>query len=328
MRCPARTPLCAFVLLWGAGTLSAPAWAQEFPAKPIRIVVGFPPGGSNDIVARALATRIGTTLGQQLVVDNRPGANGIIAAEHVAKAAPDGYTVILTGVSTLVLNPLVYAKVPYDTLRDLSAVTTVAVVPQIIVAHPRLPVANLKDVVALAKRVPGELSAGSPGVGGISHLTLELFKSLGGAKIEHVSYKGTAPALTDLTGGHIPLLFCDLPAPIPLVKAGKLRGLAVTGERRSALLPEVATALEQGYPGLQVSNWLGVMGPGKLPPALAERLHALFVAAIDTAETRERFASVGVEPAPSAAPAAFASFLQTEFGRWSKVVRQAGIQLN
>jgi tripartite-type tricarboxylate transporter receptor subunit TctC len=319
----ARACVCAVAFAMAVTT----AIAQDYPAKPIRIVVGFAPGGSNDLVARALAQRMSTVLGQQVIVDNRPGANGIISAEHVAKSAPDGYTVILTGVSTFVLNPLVYPKVPYDTLTDLMPVTTVAVMPQIIVAHPVLPAKSLKEVADIARRSPGKLTAASPGVGGLSHLTLELFKSIAKVQIEHVSYKGTAPALSDLLGGHIPLLVCDLPAPLPHVKAGKLRALAVTGERRSPSLPEVATAREQGLAELQATNWLGVMVPARTPAAVITRLHSTFAVAVDAAETRERYATWGIDAATSASPAAFAAFVRDEFARWQKVVRQAAIQL-
>jgi len=306
---------------------AALACAQELASKPVRIVVGFAAGGSNDLVARALAARITTASGVQAIVDNRPGANGIIAAEHVAKSPPDGHTVILTGVSTFVLNALVYPKVPYDTLRDLAPITTVAVMPQIIVAHPSLPSRSLKEVAELARRSPGTLIAAHPGVGGLSHLTLQLFKDLAKVEITDVSYKGTAPALTDLVGGHVPLLVADLPAPLPLVKSGKLRALAVTSGQRSTLLPDVQTASEQGYAGLQATNWLGVMAPAKTPPAILERLYAAFSAAVAAPETRERYATVGVDSSVSKSPAAFGSFVRDEFARWEKVVRQANVQL-
>jgi tripartite-type tricarboxylate transporter receptor subunit TctC len=314
---------CALVLAMSAGF----ACAQDFAAKPIRIVVGFPPGGSNDIVARALAPRVGASAGQQAIVDNRPGANGIIAAEHVAKSPPDGHTVILTGVSTFVLNPLVYPKVPYDTLHDLMPVTTVATMPLIIVAHPSLPAKSLKDVAELARKMPGQLTASHPGVGGIAHLTLELFKGLAKVQIEPVAYKGAGPALTDVLGGHVSMLVADLPAPLPHVKSGKLRALAVTSEQRSVLLPDVPTSREQGFPGVQATNWLGVMAPAKTPPALIERLRAAFVAAVGAADTRERYGAIGVDTATSQSPAAFGSFVRDEFSRWEKVVKQAAIQL-
>ncbi|MBI3042735.1 MAG: tripartite tricarboxylate transporter substrate binding protein [Betaproteobacteria bacterium] len=302
------------------------ALAQD-AARPIRIVQGFAPGGGHDTVARLLAPRVGAQLKLKSIVEARPGANGIIAAEYVARTAPDGNTVFLTGVSTFVLNQLVYAKVPYDTLKDFAPLTTVAATPQILVAHPGLPVRTLKDVAALARRSPKKLSIGSPGIGGLSHLTLEVFKSLGKLEIEHVPYKGTASALTELLSGFVPLFIGDVPAPLPHVKSGKLRAIIVTGETRSPLLPDVPTAREQGYPGLQAMNWYGVMVPAATPPAVVSRLHAAFVSAVGAPETRERYAGIGVDPLTSKSPAAFASFVQEEFARWGKVVRSTGIQL-
>jgi tripartite-type tricarboxylate transporter receptor subunit TctC len=316
------TALCCMGVALGAGVQCA--WAQE---KPVRIVVGFAPGGSNDLIARALAPKIALSGATGAIVDNRPGANGMIAAEHVARSAPDGATVILTGVSTFVLNPLVYQKVAYDTQRDLAPVTTVAVMPQIIVAHPSLPAKSLKELAAIARRSPGALTAAHPGVGGLSHLTLEMFKGLDGLQITDVAYKGTGPALTDVAGGHVALLVSDLPAPLPLVKAGKLRALAVTGEQRAARLPDVPTSREQGYAELYATNWLGVMAPAKTPPQVIERLHAAFVAAVSAPDTRERYAAVGVDTSASETPAAFAAFVRDEFLRWEKVVRQAKLKL-
>ena len=307
--------------------LAGPALAQDLTAKPLRIVIGFAPGGSHDIIARVLGARMGTSLNQQPIVDNRTGANGIIAADYVAKSAPDGYTMMLTGVSTLVLNPLVYQKIPYDTLKDFTPVTGVAAVQQIFVAHPGLPVKSLKELADLAKKSPGKLTSASPGIGGISHLTLEIFKGIGKLDIEHVAYKGTAPALTDLIGGYVPLMIADLPAPLPYVKSGKLRALAVTGEARTPLLPDVPTAREQGFPALQVTNWIGVVVPARTPAATVEKLRAALVAAIDFADTRERYATIGVDPFTAPSAAVFGAFMRDEFARWEKVVRQTGIQL-
>ena len=302
------------------------ALAQD-AGGPIRIIQGFAPGGGHDTVARLLAPRVGAHVKSQTIVEARPGANGIIAAEAVARSTPDGSVILLTGVSTFVLNQLVYAKVPYDTLKDFAPLTTVAATPQILVAHPGLPVKTLQDVTALAKRSPNKLSIGSPGVGGLSHLTLEVFKGLGKLEIEHVPYKGTASALTELLSGFVPMFIGDLPAPLPHVKSGKLRAIVVTGETRSSLLPDVPTAREQGYPGLQATNWYGVMVPAATPPAVVSRLHAAFVSAVGAPETRERYAGIGVDPLTSKTPAAFGSFVQEEFARWGKVVRSTGIRL-
>ena len=318
------------IIAWiacAAGLTTAPLQAQELTAKPLRIVVGFAPGGSADIIARVLGARIGAGMPQQPIVDNRVGANGIIAADYVSKAPADGYTVILTGVSTLVLNSLVYQKVPYDTLKDFAPVTSVAALQQILVAHPGLPVKSLKDLADLARKSPGKLTAASPGIGGISHLTLEIFKGIGKYDIEHVAYKGTAPALTDLIGGYIPLLIADLPAPLPYVKSGKLRALTVTGEARTPLLPDVPTAREQGFAALNVTNWVGVMAPVRTPPAVVAKLHDAFVAAVQAPDTRERYSTIGVDPLTAPTTAAFGTFVRDEFTRWEKVVRQSGIQL-
>jgi len=313
---------CAVVLV----LVCTGIYAQD-TGVPVRIIQGSAPGGGHDTVARLLGPRVGAQLKQQPIIESRTGANGIIAAEYVAKSAPDGNTVILSGVSTFVLNQLVYAKVPYDTLKDLVPVTIVAATPQILVAHPGLPVKSLNDVAALARRSPNKLSVGSPGVGGLSHLTIEMFKDMGKLDIEHVAYKGTAAALTEVLGGFVPLLIGDLPAPLPHVKAGKLRAITVTGEARSRLLPDVPTAREQGYPSLQATNWYGVMVPAATPPAVIARLHAAFISAVEAPETRERYANVGVDPTTSQSPGAFTSFVRDEFARWGKVVRSTGIRL-
>ncbi len=205
--------------------------------------------------------------------------------------------------------------------------TTVAATPQVLVAHPGLPVTSLNDLVSLARRSPNKLTAGSPGVGGLSHLTLEMFKSLGKLDIEHVAYKGTAAALTEVLAGFVPLLIGDLPGPLPHIKAGKLRALAVTGESRSAQLPDVRTAREQGFPALQATNWYGVMAPANTPPAVLARLHSAFVAAVESPDTRERYATIGIDPLVSPSSAAFGTFVREEFTRWEAVVRSSGIQL-
>lgn len=303
------------------------ALGQDAGTRPARIVVGFAPGGSNDLVARALAPHVKSANGTPAIVDNRPGANGMIAGEHVARSAPDGSTVILTGVSTFVLNGLVRQRVPFDTRRDLAAITAVAVMPQIVVAHPSLRASALTDLAGIARRAGVELTGAHPGVGGLSHLTLEMLKARTGLKIVDVAYKGTGPALADIVGGHVPLLVCDLPAPLPLVKAGRLRALAVTGAQRAPQLPDVPTATEQGYPGLQATNWLGVMAPAKTPPAVLARLHQAFVAAVSAPETRDQYARVGVDAFTSSTPAAFATFVADEHARWSDVVRKANVQV-
>ena len=312
---------CAPMLVLAAGIANA----QDYPSKPVRIVVGFSAGGSNDIVARYVAPKLGEILGAQVIVENRPGANAIIAMELVAKSAPDGYTLMLGGVSPLVLNPLIYSKIPYDTLKDFAGLTTVARIPQWIVVHPSLPARSLKEFIALAKSRPGKINFGSAGTGGIGHLTIELLKIDAGINIQHVAYKGLAPGLTDVVGGQIEGVISDIPAMIPHLKAGKLRALAVPSEQRAPLLPDVPTALEQGFPALIAVNWLAVVAPAKTPRPIVEKLHAALVKAATLPDMKERFLSVGNESATNSSPEAFGGYLREELSRWSKVVREAGV---
>src|SRR5687767_3623643 len=231
------------------------AQAQDFPTKPVRLIVGFPPGGSNDIIARVLAPKVSELLGQQVVVENRAGANAIIATDFVAKSAPDGYTLLLGSVSPLVISPHAYSKLPYDTLADFAPITTVAMTPEIFAVHPSLPAKSLKELVALARSQPGKLSLASSGNGGLPHLAIELFKTTAGVNVLHVPYKGAAPAITDTMGGHVDAIAMDLPPVLPHVKSGRLRALAMASERRTPLLPELPTSGEQGLPALLAVNW-------------------------------------------------------------------------
>src|SRR5436190_11037454 len=251
-----------FTAILGAAACSA-AFAQPYPTKPIRLIVGFPPGGSNDIVARQLAPKLTQLLGQQVVVENRPGANATIGTDQVAKAAPDGYTIMLGSSSPLVISPFTYPNLPYDTLRDLAGITTVASTPEMIAIHPSVPARNLKELVALAKSQPGKLAFASSGNGGLPHLAIELFKTLGKVNVLHVPYKGAGPAAIDLIGGHVHAMIIDMPALAPYVKNGKLRGIATTAERRAALLPDLPTSGEQGMPGLIAVNWFAIMAPAR-----------------------------------------------------------------
>jgi len=300
------------------------AHAQTYPAKPIRLVIGFPPGGSNDIVARQLAPKLTQLLGAQVIVENRPGANATIATDQVAKATPDGYTIMLGSASPLVISPFTYPNLPYDTLRDFAAITTVASTPEMIAVHPSLPVHNLKDLVALAKSQPGKLSFASSGNGGLPHLAIELFKNLGKVNVLHVPYKGAGPAAIDLIGGHVHAMIIDMPALAPGVKSGKLRGIAITAEKRTPLLPELPTTAEQGMPGLIAVNWFGIMAPAKTPAPVIERLYGAFVKAATAPEMKEQFDKVGVDPYVHASPEAFTGFLRQELTRWGKIAKESG----
>jgi tripartite-type tricarboxylate transporter receptor subunit TctC len=318
-----RLRCCAGLMVVAAGV----AGAQDFPAKPIRIVVGFTAGGSNDIVARYMAPRLGEILGGQVVVENRPGANAIIGTDFVAKSAPDGHTLLLGSVSSLVLNPLVYSKIPFDTQKDFTGLTTVAMTPQGIVTYPSLPARSMKELVALARSQPAKINFGSAGNGGLGHLTIELLKTAARINVQHIAYKGLTPALTDILGGQIEGVISDVPAMIPHIKAGKLRGLAVTSERRAPLLPDVPTAIEGGFPGLLAVNWFAVLTPAKTPRPVVDKLHGALVQAATGSDMKERFLAVGVESITSASPENFSTYLREESARWSRVVKEAGVHV-
>ena len=300
--------------------------AQEFPSRAIRLVIGFAPGGSNDIIARHLAPKWGEALGQQVVVENRPGANAMIGTELVAKSPPDGYTLTLGSISPLVLSPQIYAKPGYDTLTDFTGLTTVGMTPQVVVVSRALPVRTLKDFVRLAKTHPKKLNLASSGVGSNTHVAIELFKATARIDVEHVAYKGTAPALVDVIGGQIEGAIGDLPGLLTYVKSDKVHALAVTSERRHPLLPAVPTGVEQGYPALLAVNWFAVMAPAKTPSRIVERLHGTLVKTTQLADVKDRFLAVGVEAMTQSSPADFATYLKSEYARWGRVISSAQIK--
>ena len=301
-----------------------PAIAQDYPGKPIRLIVGFPPGGSNDIIARYIAPKLGEALGVQVVVENRPGANATIATEFVARAAPDGYTLTLASASPLAISPHTYSKIAYDTLRDFAPITTIAMTPELVAVHPALPVRSLKDLIALARAQPGKLNFASAGNGGLPHLAIELFKSAAQVNVQHVPYKGASPAAVDLIGGHIEGMIMDLPAIYMHVKQGKMRGVALAAEKRTALMPEIPTAAEQGLAALLAVNWFAVMAPAKIPRPVQEKLHATLVRVATAPDMRERFTAIGIESMTQPSPEAFGKYLQSELARWGKIARASG----
>ena len=311
-------------LAWCLVAYSSTALAQEYPSKPLRLIVGFPPGGSNDIIARYIAPKLGEVLGQQVVVENRPGANATIATEFVARAAPDGYTLTLASASPLAISPHTYSKIGYDTARDFAGITTVAMTPELVAVHPSLPARSLQELIALAKSQPGKLNFASAGNGGLPHLAIELFKSLAKVNVQHVPYKGASPAAVDVIGGHIEGMIMDFPAIYAYVKQGKMRGLALAAEKRTPLMPEIPTAAEQGLPGLLAVNWFAVMAPAKTPRSTQEKLHSALVRVAGAPDMKERFNAVGIESMTSASPEAFAKFLQSELARWGKVAKASG----
>ncbi len=315
--------------LAGAGVMSrtGPATAQNLSGKQIRVIVPFPAGGPTDIVARPFAQMLGEALSATIVVDNRGGAGGSIGADVVAKSAPDGQTLMVGTVGTHAINPALYAKLPYDAGRDFTPLALIALAPVAIVVHPSQPVNSLSDLVALAKRMPGKLNYGSAGVGTPGHLTAEMFRSVSGIDIQHVPYKGSAPAVTDLIGGQIQIMFDPLQSVLSNVQAGKLRALAVSGKARSAVVPDVPTIAESGYPGFETTAWWGAFAPAKLPDALAAGLVAEIERIAGSDAFRDKLEPLGVTAVATVGGVAFRDFQRSEIAKWGKAVQDAGVKI-
>jgi tripartite-type tricarboxylate transporter receptor subunit TctC len=305
----------------------APALAQTaaYPNKAVRLVVPAAPGGGADFLARIVSTRLSEQTGQTFVVDNRAGASGTIAADATAKAAPDGYTVLLGQSTSIAIAPHLYQKLGYDTLKDLRAVTLVAEVPNILVVHPSVPASNVKELIALAKSKPNLLNFGSAGNGAPSHLAGEMFKGSAGVNMVHVPYKGAGPAVNDLLAGQIQVMFAPMVAVLPQVKAGRLKALAVTSAKRSPAIPELPTLSESGLTGFAIVSWFGFFVPSATPQAVVDKLHAETVKALKSPDTIERFAKEGAEPEGNT-PAEFALYVQQEYARYAKVVKDNNIK--
>ena len=300
------------------------ALAQGYPAKPMRLIVAFPPGGTNDIVARSVAQRLSERLGQQMVVENRPGANGALGAEVAAKSAPDGYTLFIAAVNHVVL-PSLYPRLPYDIERDFTPVVLLAVVPIVVTVNPSLPAKSVADLIALAKARPGALNYASSGNGAGTHLAGELFKMQAGVNLTHVPYKGSGPAMIDLIGGQVQLMFADLPSATSQIKGGKLRALAVGSPRPSPLVPELPTVAASGLPGYEAYTWVGIMAPAGTPKEIVARINTEAVAALGRADLKEALAAQGAEAAPGT-PEQFGAHIKSELAKWSQVVKTAGIR--
>ncbi|MBC7779864.1 MAG: tripartite tricarboxylate transporter substrate binding protein [Proteobacteria bacterium] len=316
--------LC-FMLLTSGSLLAQPArTATDYPTRVVRWVVPFTPGASNDVVARLLAQKLTETWGQQVVIDNRAGAGGLVGADIVAKSTPDGYTLLLANPSSNAINFAVRAKTPYKA-EDLAPVLLLGWSPIMLVTNATFPVAGVKDVIALAKAKPGQLSGGSSGTGGSSHLALELFKLLAGVDILHVPYKGAAPAIADMIGGQVSLIFVTPVTAQPLIQGGKLRALGVAGNARLAIYPEVRTLAEQGLPGFDVLIWFGVSVPAGTPRPVVLKLNRDLQQTLQSADVRERFAALGFEP-QGGSPERFAALMKEDTERWSKVVKAANVR--
>lgn len=308
---------------------AAPAAAQDrYPTRQIRLVVPYPPGGTTDILARVIAQWLTDAWKQPVVVDNRGGASGNIGSEIVAKAPADGYTLLLGTVGNLTVNPSLFDKMPYDVLRDLAPVTNVASVPNVLVVNPAaLPANSLGDLVAAAKAKPGQLTFGSSGSGTTLHLSGELFKRLAGVDMTHVPYKGVAPALVDLVGGRLSLMFSSLPPTVPHIRAGRLKPLGVTSLKRVAALPEVPALAELGLPGFEAVSWYGVLAPAGTPAPVIRALHDEVVAMLRTQDARERLAGQGAEPVGNT-PEQFAAEIRDDLKKWGRLVKESGAKLD
>jgi len=310
----------------GAAIFSAGLLAQGYPAKPVRIVVPFAAGGNVDLVARAIAPRLSEGLGQQVLVDNRPGASGLLGTHLVAKAAPDGYT-LLAMANTFAVVPSIMSNPGYDALKDFAGISQTCLVPQVLVVNPALPVRSVKELVALARARPGELSYASAGTGGTGHMAAELFNRHAGVKMLHVPYKGNAQAIVDVISGQVTMMFDQVSTSAPHVKAGKLRGLAVTSLKRSPLFPDLPTIDEAGVRGFEDITFNGLMAPAGTPREILARLNAEVVKAVATPELRQRFVQMGVELVASASPEDFMAYVRAEFVKKAKLAREAGIRI-
>jgi tripartite-type tricarboxylate transporter receptor subunit TctC len=314
---------CALV----ASVATPPAQAQSFPSKPVRMVIPFPPGGPLDAVGRTIAQKLTEAWGQNVVVDNRPGAGGNIGADLVAKSAPDGYTVVMGALSTHAVNPSLYPKMPYDAIKDFAPISLVAVTPNVLVVNPSLQVNTAKEFIAYAKANPGKLAFGSGSNGSAGHLAGELFKAETGADMLHVPFKGAAPAMQALLAGDTQLMFDNLASSTPQVKAGKLRALAVTTAQRSKLAPELPTLAEAGLPGFDITTWFGLLAPAGTPPEIIARWNSEVTRILNAPEVRERLLLLGVEPAPNS-PQAFAQFIGSEMAKYARIVKLSGAKVD
>jgi tripartite-type tricarboxylate transporter receptor subunit TctC len=305
----------------------AAAPAPAFPTKPIRLVVPYPPGGTTDIVARPLAKGLQESLGHPVIIENKPGAGGNIGMDYVAKSTPDGHVLAVTAVSTLAIGATIYGKLPYDVLRDLAPITQVAAVPNILVVHPSLPANSVRELIAYAKANPGKLKFGSAGSGTTVHLSGELFKTLSGVDIQHIPYKGAAPAMVDLLGGRVDLMFDFLSSALSHIKASKLRALAVTSAKRSPLLPDVPTIAEAGIRGYEVHASFGVLAPGGTPQPVVAKLHDEIVKVLRSKEMKEVLLAQGAESIGDM-PAEFAATLRMEVEKWAPIVKASGARVD
>jgi tripartite-type tricarboxylate transporter receptor subunit TctC len=323
-----RNTLSCILIATAFFALNAPVLAQTtYPTKPIRMVVPFSPGGTSDTLARILGQKLTEAWGQQVVVDFRPGASGIIGTEIAMRAPADGYTLMHGNMSQFAINPGLYSKLPYETLRDFAPLSLIATAPQLLVVNPSVPVKSVKELIELARAKPGTLNFGSGGVGTLAYVGGEMFKAATGVNMMHISYKGTILALNDLIGGQVQVLFSDMPIALPHVKTGKLRALAVTGAQRTPLVAGMPTVAESGVPSYALVNWWGIFAPRGVPKPIAAKLSAEIVRAHALPDLKERYANLGVE-ATSSTPEQFTAYIKSEVARFAKVLRDTGVKLD
>ena len=322
MKISAVTLLAATALALAAG----PANAQPYPSKSIRMIIWFPPGGGTDIVGRIVAQKLAEVLGQQVLPDNRGGASGQIAAELTAKSPPDGHTVMMVHIAAISILPSLYARLPYDPVRDFAPISLVAIGPNLLVVHPSVPVKTVKDLIALARARPGQLHYASPGAGTVQHLAAELFKLQAKVDMLHVPYKGSGQSIVDLVAGQVHLNFDSVPPVINHVRAGKLRAVAVTSEKRFSLLPDIPTVTEGGVPGFDMSTWWGLVAPGAVPKEIIARLHSETVKLLRQPDVKERIANVGAETVGNT-PEEFAAYIRSERAKYARIVKEANIRI-
>ena len=325
-----RSSLCSVYLLaavMGAPASAAAAMSKDdiaaYPERPVRMLVGFAPGGGTDTTARAIAQKVSAALGQQLVIDNRPGAAGNIAAAIVAKADADGYTLLMGTIAALAINPTLYGNLPFDPIRDFAPITQAVNSTNVLVVHPSVNATDVKGFIALAKANPGKILYGSSGIGGAGHLAGELFCSLAGVKMTHVPYKGGGPVMIDLLAGQVQSVFATAATAMPHMRSGKIRALGVTTLKRAGMLPDVPTIAEQGLKGFDANNWYGVLAPAKTPRPIIDKLNAEIVKALQDPEIKKNLFNQGLDPAPTT-PEEFGAYVKSEMTKWAKVVRDAG----
>jgi len=305
--------------------LTTAASAQDYPTRPIRMVIAFPAGGPTDFVGRLLGEKLKTLLGQSIIIDNKPGANGAIGADYVAKAEPDGYTLFFTTVGAVAITPSMRSNLPYDSLRDFAPIMRVVQNTTILVVKPDMPVNSAKELAEMAKAKPETIAIASTGIGSMPHLALELYQASGKVKFLHVPYRGAAPALTDLLGGQVQGFFADAPVLMSQIQAGAIKPIGAASAKRTPVLPNVPTLAEQGFPDTDAGNWYGLLAPAKTPPAIIAKLNSAVTAALNDPDVKQKLVQSGAEPAPST-PEEFGQLLKSEIERWGRIIREKGIK--